>query len=378
MFIARSLTFLPAVSTSAMEEHDIDPELHDLSTEFATTLTDVRKRLNECTDVDTLKTFLNSYSHPLYPAKRYIEPHVYHNATTVADTVLSLFPQYINYMHHIFLNKIVDKFGDEKCKECLQKYEKFFQDSVRKLRKHPAPLTDEEIEQSSSQKRLKVTTSGDARATTLHNLHTVQEAIEQTTGVSQDAQDCSVQLFHELCDEDLSVLADAGITRIQVEDLQITDINRYTTKGNAAQRTYPSAESNTRGVPMASILEFHLKERQDISNQQCDDLIALLRSVPERQLNEACSEQLLRDFSQHIQHWEVLALFLRVQDFHHDKGRYPGGEEVNYQLLLLWRRREGSRATCYHLLETVIRCGTGQEVKDFIQTLLKGLFCVSL
>ena len=143
-------------------------------------------------------------------------------------------------------------------------------------------------------------------------------------------------------------------------------------------KTYPSAEKSTRDVPSVSTLECYLKERQDISNQQHTDLIAMLRSVPERQLNEVCSEQLLQDFSQHIQNWEVLAPFLHVQDTHHEKfkARYPGGKGDNYQLLLLWKRREGSRATCYHLLETVIHCGTRQEVKDFIQILLKGLFCV--
>ena len=359
-------------------------------------LIDVGNKLNDCTDVDTLKKFLKFYSHPLYPEKRYIEPRVYCDAKTVEDIVSSLFPEYINYMQHYILDKIVDIFGNEECKVCLQKYEQFFQRSVRKLRDHPAPVTDEEIEQFSGRTRFKVTTSGDVRATTLHDLHTVQEATEKATGVSQAGQvfahqdpgnsviftllipDCVVQLFHELCDEDLTVLADAGITRIQVGDLEIVGISKYTTKVKAAQKTTSSLEKSLREVPDVSIFEYYMKERQDISSQQCSDLIAMLKSIPDKRLNEVCSEQLLLEFSWNIEDWEMLAPFLGMQDVYHDKfrARYPGVEEQNYQLLLFWKRRVGSKAVYSHLLEIIILHGTGQEVRALIQIPLPGLLCV--
>ena len=314
------------------------------------------------------------------------------------DIVSSLFPEYINYMEHYILNEIVDKFGNEECKEWLQKYEQFFQRSVRKLRDHPAPVTDKEIEQFSGRIRLKVTTSGDARATTPHDLHTVQEAVEQATGVSRAGQvyahqdpgnsvtftllipDCVVQLFHELCDEDLTVLADAGITRIQVEDLEIVGISRYTTKVKAAQNASSSSEKSLREVPDASSLEYYLKERQDISSQQCSDLIAMLKSVPDKRLNEVCSEQLLLEFSRSIENWDKLAPFLGMQDFYHDefRARYPGVEEQKYQLLLFWKRRVGSSTIYCHLLETIILHGTEQEVRALIQIPLAGLLWVSV
>ena len=355
----------------------------------------VGNKLNECTNVDVIKKFLKRYSHPLYPEKRYIEPHVYCDAKTVADILDSLFPQYINYMEHYVLEEIVDKFGDTECRECFQKYEQFFRRSMRKLRDHPAPLTDEEIEQSSGQKRLKVTISGDTRATTPHDVYVVLAAIEQTTGVGRAGQvfayqdpgnsvtltllvpDCVVQLFHGLCDEDLTVLADAGITRIQVEDLEIPDISEHTTEKKAAQISCVSAEDSLREAPSESSLVCYLEECQDISSKQRADFIAMLRSVPDRQRNEVCSKQVLLELSRHIQNWEMLAPFLG-KDIHFDKfkARYPGIEEQNYQLLLLWRRREGSRATYCHLLETLTLHGTGQEAKALIQILLTGLLCV--
>ena len=391
------LLLIAAVSTSVMGGYDIDPrKLHSLSAKFSRMLCVVGDKLNECIDVDTLKKFLKFYSHPLYPDKHYIASHVYCNAKTVADTIFSLFPQYMNYMDHYILENIVKEFGNEECRKYFQEYKELFQRSMRKLRDHPAPVTDEEIEQSSGQKKLKVTTSGDARTTTPHDLDTVQEAIEKATGVSRAGQvfahqdpgnsvtftllipDCVVQLFQELCGEDLIVLADAGITWIQVEDVEIVDIHKYTTKVKAAQKTSPSKEKSLKGIPDASSLEYYLKERQDISSQQCSDLIAMLKSVTDKQLNKVCDEQLLLEFSQNIEDWEVLAPFLGMKDFYYDefRARYPGVEEQNYQLLLFWKRRVERRAIYCHLLETVILHGTGLEMRALIQIPLKGLLCL--
>ena len=386
---------IATASTSVMGGYDINRrECHYLSKEFSTMLHIVGNKLNECTNVEELKEFLYLYSNPLYPEKRYIEPCVYLDAKTVAAIIFSLFPQYINYMQHDTLEGIVDKFGDRGCRECFLEYERLFQRSMRNLRGHPAPVTDEEIEQSSGQKRLKVTTSGDVRTTTPHDIHTAQEAIKKATGVSRAGQvfahqdpgnsvtftllvpDCVVQLFHELCDEDLTVLADAGITRIQVGDLEIVDIHKYTTKVKALQKTSSSSAKKLKDLPDTINLEYYLKEHQDISSQQCADLTVMLRSVPGRQLNEVCSEQLLLEFSQNIENWEKLAPFLGMQDFYYDefRARYPGVKEQNYQLLLFWKRRVGSGAMYCHLLETIILHGTGQEVRALIQMPLTGLF----
>lgn len=100
----------------------------------------------------TLKRFLMLYAHPRYPEKRYIEPYVYCDAKTVRDILFSLFPKYINYMEYYLLEVIVNKFGDEECIQVCQKYLQLFQRSWW-LRDYPAAVTDEEIEQSSSQKR---------------------------------------------------------------------------------------------------------------------------------------------------------------------------------------------------------------------------------
>ena len=61
---------------------------------------------------------------------------------------------------NIIFEVIIDKFGNDECRDPFLQYEQMLKRSVSKLREHPAPLSDEEIEQSVGQKRLKVTISG--------------------------------------------------------------------------------------------------------------------------------------------------------------------------------------------------------------------------
>ena len=144
-----------------MGGYDIDPRNgHHLSGEFAKMLFIVAALLEKCTNVDVLKEFLKFYSHPMNPDKLWIEPHVYRDAKTVRAVLFSLFPLYINYMEHYILEVIIDKFGNDECRDPFLQYEQMLKRSVSKLREHPAPLSDEEIEQSVGQKRLKVTISG--------------------------------------------------------------------------------------------------------------------------------------------------------------------------------------------------------------------------
>ena len=166
---------------------DSDSKRRPLIVEFSKMLDTVGNLLEMCTRVDTLKEFLQFYSHPLYPEKTYIDPGVYHEAKTIRDVLFSLCPQYINYMQSHVLQAIVHGFGNDECRHHFLKYEHMYQRSVRKLRHDLAPVTDEEIEQYSGRKRLKVTTSDDVTATP-HDLLTVQGAIEQATGVGQAGQ----------------------------------------------------------------------------------------------------------------------------------------------------------------------------------------------
>ena len=126
-----------------MGSYDIDPRMrHNISAKFSRMLRVVGKKLNECTDVDTLNEFLELYSHPLYPEKHYVEPCVYCNAKTVSDTIFSLFPQHMNYMDHYTLENIVEEFGNEECRKYFQEYRELAVSEVNKKAARPPCPSD--------------------------------------------------------------------------------------------------------------------------------------------------------------------------------------------------------------------------------------------
>ena len=120
-----------------------------LSARFSRLISTLGDLLEECTNVDTLSGFLTMFSHPLYPERRYVEPRVYSSAKTIKDLLLGLFPQYINYKDHYLLKEIAESSGNDECKQCCQEYKCIINRAVRKLHNHPAPITDDEIEESS-------------------------------------------------------------------------------------------------------------------------------------------------------------------------------------------------------------------------------------
>lgn len=384
-----------AISTSAMGGSGIDPRSgHHLSAEFSKLLCTLGNLLDKCTNVNELKQFLQFYSHPLYPEKRYIEPHVYCHAKTVKEIMLGLFPHYINYVQHYLLKEIVDGYGTDVCRECFHKYEQSFSRFFGKLQNHPAPMTDEEIENRSGQSRLRVTKSGDTNATKLEDIQSVQQAIYQTTGINATGQvfahqdpgnsviftflipNCVIQLFIEMSDEDVDILAAAGITQMQVEEAEIMNINllQPTTKGKKVRTTLSLTAQSSEVLVKSNSLENYLSERQDIPNHERSHLIAMVKAISDNQLNEVCSEDLLQTFSAHIQDWRTIAPFFGVQEYYYENftTKYPRVADQNYQLLLLWKMREGDNAKYCHLLETVIVHGKAEEVEALIHIPMRG------
>ena len=147
----------------------------------------MQEYFNKCVDVGKLKEFLNNYSDPMFPEERHIEASVYEDAQTSGEVISRLKPRYINYMQYHFLEVIIDIFGNDECRKHFDEYVQTFKRLFRKVRHHPAPITDE-IECSIGQTPLKVTPTGDVNATTPQDIQNTQEAIEKATGVSKVAQ----------------------------------------------------------------------------------------------------------------------------------------------------------------------------------------------
>ena len=376
-----------------MDDHDIDRgERHHLSAEFAMLLTTLGNLLQKCANVDTLRTFLQLYSHPLYPEKLYIEPHILRNAKTASDIISGLLPTYINYMDHYLLQEIVNRFGNEECRHHYQEYQRIFQKLGKRLRHHPAPVTDHGIEQRTRQKRLQASVKGDSNKTTPQDVQAVKGAIMQASGIGEAGlvlanqgpgnsvifnflipYSC-VELFRELSDNDLTMLATAGITKVQVEDVEIAVIRKHSIKRNRVKWS-SSFTAQITGEPVKpTSLEYYLNQRQNISSQEYHHLIEMVKTISDTQLNQACSEELLLEFSSCIYDWRALAPFLGVSDVFYDDltTRFPTIAEQSYQLLLYWKRMEGKGAIYRHLLKTVILRGRTEEVRTLAHILLKG------
>ena len=163
-----------------------DPrELHHLCKEFANTFTELADILNTSVQISTLKEFLKSYSHPLYPGKHYVDPKIYGTATTTKEVLEFLFPQYINYMHYYLLEDIVVTFGCDRAKEVLQQYTGQKNSRKRKFKDLPGPITDWEIEQFHGAKKLKIEVEGDTSDATVDIIGEIQKALEKATGIKR-------------------------------------------------------------------------------------------------------------------------------------------------------------------------------------------------
>ena len=372
------------MSASAVREYDIDPEKgHKLSAKFSCLLSTLMDLFDKYADVSKLIRFLNNYSDPMFPEETYVHPSVYEDAQTAGEVISRLKPRYINYVQYHFLDEIIDFVGNDECKKHFDEYVQIFKRLVIKLRHHPAPITDDEIESSIGQKPLKVTQTGDVNATTPQDVQNTQEAIENATGVSRNAQvyarqdgafsviftflipECVEYRFHELSEADLTLLANAGITKIEVGELEIENISQYCTKVWKVKKAKKTSKPTS--------LEYYLKERNEFSVHEVSSLMAMVKDMPEKQLNKVCNDQQLLMYSKSIQNWRNLAPFLGMPDFHFDEftTRYPKREEQNYQLLLYWKSRE-PKGTYELLLQTVILHGAAKEVKDLIRIPLAG------
>ena len=363
-----------------------DPrKLHHLSREFAATFTELAEILNTFVETSKLKTFLKSYSHPLYPEEHYVDPKIYETATTTKEVLELLVPRYINYIHYYLLEDIVVTFGCDRAKEVLQQYIDPKYSQERKLSVLPGPITDEEIEQFHGTKNLKVQVEGETSDATVNIIDEIQKALEKATGIKRAVitfgfhDPGSVLLtflvpasifhiFNDLNAEDLAILADSGVMSLEIDEIVIDEIQEYcTVKSHAIEVAVNSGE---RTKPIG--LEYYLKERAtEITSERYLHLLKMLGTAETAMLNDICSEQFLKTFSKNLQDWKKLALYFSC-NIKELVLNYPDKDDQKYQALLCWKRAEGSTATYYNLLESLILHGNIGEVEALLQGLGEG------
>ena len=100
-------------------------------------------------------------------------------------------------------------------------------------------------------------------------------------------------------------------------------------------------------------------------------LLKMLGSIGTGMLNDICSEQFLASFSKDLEDWKQLAPYFSIRERNIKElvCNYPNENDQKYQALLCWKRAEGSTATYYNLLESLIFHGNIGEVEALLQRL---------
>ena len=149
---------------SPVHSSNLSEGLH-VCANFSRTVDIVAEQLNKSTPVNKLKQFLSALCHPLMPEKNFIRRSVYEHKLTTMEVILSLIPQYINYVSYDLLEEI------KEAKAALNAYKR--ETRKYRLRKISQPTSDEDIDMFHGQKRLKVTVNVDEEKVTLDDVHEV-------------------------------------------------------------------------------------------------------------------------------------------------------------------------------------------------------------
>ena len=382
-FTVKALTKLPQ-----------DPrELHHLCKEFAIAFPVVTNILGTSVDVSELKIFLKSYCHPLDPEHLYVDPKIYRDASTTSEIIESLFPQYINYMHYYLLEEIIARFECDKARKVLQQYTEQKYSRKRKLEDLPGPITNGEIEHFHGAKRLKVEVKEDTHDAdaTVKIIGEVQDALEMATGVDRAVivyvchdpgcvlltfliPESILHIFHELNTEDLTILANSGVMKLEVDEVVIDNIQWYSIVKSPSGKLEIDADSGEPTKPTG--LEYYLQQRgtTDMNSERYSHLLKMLGSVEPKMFNDDCSEKFLKTFAKSLQELKKLASYFSIHEWNIEEivCNYLDEDDQKYQALLCWKRAEGSTATYYNLLECLILRGRVDEIEALLQMLGEG------
>ena len=358
-------------------------ELHHLCKEFAITFSEVTNILSTSVQVSELKIFLKSYCHPLHPEQLFVDPKIYRNARTTEQIIKSLFPQYINYMNHYLLENIVIRFKCDRAEKVLQQYTTKKYSCKRKLEDLPGPITNGEIEQFHDTKKLKIAVRGDKSDVTVEIIGESQKSLEIATGMEQAffvyasddlgsvlltflIPESILHFFHELNTEDLTILANSGVMKLEVDEVVIDNIQQYSTVKVAADSGERTKQTG---------LKYYLQQRAtDMTPERHSHLLKMLGSVERKMFNDDCSEEFLKRFAKDLHDLTNLAFYFSIHEWNIEElvCNYPDEEDQKYQALLCWKRAEGSTATYYNLLESLILHGKVDEVEALLQRLGEG------
>ena len=354
------------------------PEGIHYSSEFQQLLSEVGTSLAESVEASKLRDFLQSFTHILYPETQYIDPNLLKDTQSIPQMLTALQPQILNFLNWGVLWNAIDVFHIE-VMPAFQSYTSRFPSNT-KLSTLPDPLSEEEISGFKGFQTLRVTRGGGSRIEwTLGDVQVVREAVEKATGIDENfiiyayweggltthqftflIPKSISRIFGELCEEDLNILAEKGVQRLEVDYDTVADNIQEHYRGLPQAVMPVRADSRMRSKNFG--LEHFIPE--DVAEQMSEEnfsyLNDLITHTPAGKLQEVCSNDFLKVFAKKMGSWKDLAPYLGINqwDLEDLAEMYPGDEEEQkYVALLNWKSIDVNSATYERLVECLLMHG---------------------
>ena len=383
-------TYLSTYTRSGMKRLPLtldSPGATHCNPEFQQLVSDVGTSLSKTVKVSQLKEFLQTFSHILYPETQYIDRGILNNADSIPHIFIALQPHFINFLNWGILEKAADAFDIEMAP--------VFQLYKSRLPSHTPlstlldPLSEIETSEFKIIQKMRVTRAGGCGIErTLGDVQVVKEAMEKATGIDQDfiiyayweggfnthqftflipKSICGI--FGELCAEDLAILAEIGVQRLEVDYDTVAD-NIQELCEECPQTVAPVRADNRLQTKNFGLEHFIPEgELHQTSEEEFSYLNNLITSTPAGKLQEVCSNDFLKVFAKKMGSWKDLAPYLGINqwDLEDLAGLYPGDEEEQkYVALLNWKSIDDNSATYERLVECFLTHGHVDDAKELL------------
>ena len=320
---------------------------------FATVMDRITDVIETVVKLEKLLRFLHFHCHLLNPEMHYIDEHILQRTCSVSEVMKCLVPEYINYLNTELLEAIIERFECKEAQSLLQEYHDRYPID-RLLTDMPNPVSDERLDLT-RRKRLRAKCDDDFDSARAVDVKRIRTAIESATGIdhqfvthAQHSEGClnliflipeSVScIFQELCDEDLEILAEAGIVELQIDYFVISGIQKYRTESSNQTISTPSADQS--GATTKGFGSYIDQRAEQFTSKEKGQLKDLLESIPKSRMEEVCSDSFLRQLAAHVTDWRKLAPHLGISELEAEEMAhyYPDVGEQKYRALHCWKQ----------------------------------------
>ena len=355
------------------------------NSEIQTLTLQVGTSLEQSVETSKLKEFLLNFNHILYPESHYVDSSLLKHAKSISEVFTALNPQVLNFLNWGILQKVVGAF-DSKLIPAVQSYTTRFSPHTR-LSTLPDPISEKQVLEFSGVKKLRVTVDGGGNEWSLGDMQQLREAVEKATGIDQDFITYAYweggfnthqftflipvsisEIFSELCEEDLTILAGVGVRRVEVDYEMVADNIQELV--NELPQTVPVSEedrAHTKNFGLEHFIPEQDMER--ISKEEFSHLNDLIAGTAEGKLQEKCSNDSLKELAKKMRSWKDLAPYLGVNewDLEELEETYPGDEcEQKYLALQRWKMFDKQTATYERLVECLLMHGHVDDSKELL------------